>query len=404
MTPDGNVSEIRDRMPKPAKDRRTMFMIGGAVVVVLAMTISQFTGSSKPAVVSHATAETAQEKPPAQQSINQFRDQLSQQTNALAVEKTRAEAMQVQAAQVATGVPPTVQQQYGSPVSVPVAAKEGSTGFLSFRPTQPTELHQLIDAEKQALAANLEAASKPASAQGVPNLHPLSETTAGTWNQLIDERAKELAASPLNGDVTGTGAAHGKTYKLFEGTLIESVLTNRLNGSFTGPVSVLVTSPVYSHDNQHVLIPAGSRIIGEAAKVGTQGQQRLAVTFHRLIEPDGYSCSLDKFTGLNQQGETGLKDKINHHYVDLFGTSIALGLVSGLSGFGTGSALTTGGFGQYRQSVGSSIGQSSTQVLESRLTNNFPTITITEGHRVRVWIQQDIDLPAYEDHKIAGNL
>jgi len=73
-----------------------------------------------------------------------------------------------------------------------------------------------------------------------------------------------------------------------------------------------------------VLIPAGSKILGEAKKVDTFGQVRLAVTFHRLIMPDGFSVNLDQFKGLDQAGATALKDKVNNHYVKIFGASLAL--------------------------------------------------------------------------------
>lgn len=65
------------------------------------------------------------------------------------------------------------------------------------------------------------------------------------------------------------------------------------------------------------------------------GQTRLAVVFHRLIMPDGYTVDLDQFQGLNQIGETGLKDKVNHHYLQIFGASIAVGAIGGLAEAGT---------------------------------------------------------------------
>ena len=67
-------------------------------------------------------------------------------------------------------------------------------------------------------------------------------------------------------------------------------------------------------------------MLGEARKIGSSGfgqQRRLAVAFHRTIMPDGYSLDLDQFHGLDQIGEEGLKDKVNNHYMQIFGTSIA---------------------------------------------------------------------------------
>ena len=122
--------------------------------------------------------------------------------------------------------------------------------------------------------------------------------------------------------------------------MFETVLTNRLNGSYFGPVNCMVTTDVYSLDMQHLLIPQGSRILGEAKRVDTFGQERLAVFFHRIIMPDGFSVSLDQFKGLNQIGETGLSDKVNHHYLQTFGVALAIGAVAGFS-----TANATYGFG-----------------------------------------------------------
>jgi type IV secretion system protein VirB10 len=76
------------------------------------------------------------------------------------------------------------------------------------------------------------------------------------------------------------------------------------------------SSTRYRPTPQHVLIPEGTVVLGEARKIGATGtgqQRRIAVVFHRLIMPDGYSVDLDQFTGLNQIGETALKDKVNNH-------------------------------------------------------------------------------------------
>lgn len=119
---------------------------------------------------------------------------------------------------------------------------------------------------------------------------------------------------------------------IYEGTTLDTVLMNRLDGDAPGPVKVLVSTPLYSHDGQHILIPDGTVVLGEARKIGAAGfgqQRRLAVVFHRMIMPDGYSVDLDQFHGLGRIGEEGLKDKVNNHYLQIFGTSIALGVIAG---------------------------------------------------------------------------
>lgn len=211
------------------------------------------------------------------------------------------------------------------------------------------------------------------------------------------------AQEPKSGEPAELTAATGPMYRLFEGTVIDSVLTNQLNGSFAGPVEVMTTDKVWSHDRNHVLIPIGSRIIGDVKQVSTTGQERLAMVFHRLIMPDGYSVDLEKVPGLDQQGATGVKDKVDNHWKSIFGTSVALGLISGFSLYGTQGALTAGGLDQYRQGVSMSVGQSSNRVLESKL-NQMPTITIREGHPIKVWISKDLMLPAVENHRVKSDI
>ncbi|MGA2434000.1 MAG: TrbI/VirB10 family protein [Bryobacteraceae bacterium] len=197
--------------------------------------------------------------------------------------------------------------------------------------------------------------------------------------------------------------ASGKQYRLFEGTVFEAVLTNRLNGTYVGPVNCMVTTDVYSLDMQHLLIPQGSRILGEARRVDTFGQERLAVFFHRIVMPDGYSVSLDQFKGLNQIGETGLRDKVNHHYLQTFGAALAIGAVAGFSTANTTYGIGASGTDMYRQGVASSLSQSSTQILDKFL-NIMPTVTIREGHRVKVYLAGDLLVPDYRHHTMPSDI
>ena len=198
-------------------------------------------------------------------------------------------------------------------------------------------------------------------------------------------------------------SAIGQPYLVYEGSVLDTVLMNRLDGDAVGPVKVLVSNPLYSHDHQHVIIPEGTVVLGEAKKIGAAGfgqQRRMAVAFHRLIMPDGYSVDLDQFHGLDQIGEEGLKDKVNNHYLEIFGTSIALGVVAGAGEITQGGGtITASGSQAFTNGTGASVSQSATSILD-RFLQIPPTITIREGHRVKVYFTQDLLLPAYTNHTI----
>jgi len=219
----------------------------------------------------------------------------------------------------------------------------------------------------------------------------------------VDRDRKEEQRNPVAAPGGASALATGKNYVLFEGTILESVLINRLDGQFSGPVECLLSNDVYSHDRQHLLIPAGTKILGEARRVESFGQTRLAVVFHRLVMPDGFSASLDRFQGLNQIGDAGLRDQVNHHYVRLFGVSLAIGAIGAVAEAGTAGALTASGTDLMRQGFAQSMGQSSAQILD-RFLNVLPAVTIREGHRVKVYLSGDLALPDYTMHTMASNL
>jgi type IV secretory pathway VirB10-like protein len=220
------------------------------------------------------------------------------------------------------------------------------------------------------------------------------------------EKPSDRKEEPKNPAVVAAGAANaaaGKTYMLFEGTILETVLINRLDGGFAGPVECLLSTDVYSNDRQHLLIPAGSKLLGETKKVDTFGQTRLAVVFHRALMPDGYSVSLDQFKGLNQIGDTGLRDQVNNHYLRIFGVSLAIGALGAVAEGGTTGSLNASGSDLMRQGFAQGTAQSSAQILDKFL-NIMPTVTIREGHRVKVYLSGDLALPDYNNHTMPSDL
>lgn len=258
----------------------------------------------------------------------------------------------------------------------------GATGGQGPTAGQPS-IDEIADA---AVRASVKAVGAVASAAPPANL-----TTPTPVPPTADP------SQPPSDEATPPISAVGPLHRVLEGTVIDAVLTNRLDGTAAAPVNCLVTNALYSHSGQHVLIPAGARMLGETRPVQSLGETRLAVTFHRLLMPDGSTVPLDQFRGLNQIGDSGLRDKVNHHFLSTFGAAGAIGLVTGLSqllgsaGLGVSdgdrTVVIAGG-------IGNTTAQASAQVM-NRFLNRLPTITIREGHRVKVYVTSDLDLPAW---------
>jgi type IV secretory pathway VirB10-like protein len=263
-------------------------------------------------------------------------------------------------------------------------ATEANSAPQNFTPSEP----------EPAQIAKLLKEIQPISVPLIPAKKDSAETS--------DDRKEEIR-TPAAVSAGAANAAAGKNYVLFEGNILESVLINRLDGQFSGPVECLLSTNVYSNDRQHLLIPAGSKLLGETKRVDSLGQKRLAVAFHRLLMPDGFSVNLDQFKGLNQIGDTGLRDQVNNHYLRIFGVSLAIGVLGAVAEAGTGSALTASGTDLMRQGLAGSMAQSSAQILDKFL-NILPTVTIREGHRVKVYLSGDLALPDYNNHKMPSDL
>ncbi len=172
--------------------------------------------------------------------------------------------------------------------------------------------------------------------------------------------------------------------KIPEGSFLEAVLLTQLSGEFPGPVLAMVSVPLYSADRQRVLIPRGARVVGTASAVQNRDQSRLAVAFHRLLLPDGSWVDLE-FAGLNQAGESALRDQVNRRYLSTFAAAGAVGALSG---------LTLAGASPYglQAGVGQGLGGSAASMLD-RYLNRLPEITIRAGHRLRIWLTSDVLVP-----------
>lgn len=190
----------------------------------------------------------------------------------------------------------------------------------------------------------------------------------------------------------------GRLYRIFEGTVLEGVVTNHIDGGLSGPILVMLTTDYYSHDHQQLLMPQGTRLIGTVQSVGNAQQRKMFVTFHRAVCPDGFSLDFDKYLGLDQIGTTGLATKVDHGYLMAFGAAAAIGGLGGLAQIGNnGSVLSPST--EIRNGISEQSAAEGEQVLNHFL-DRLPVITLKEGSRARIYIGRDILIPSYAEHRV----
>jgi type IV secretion system protein VirB10 len=194
----------------------------------------------------------------------------------------------------------------------------------------------------------------------------------------------------------------GRFYRIFEGTVLEGVVTNHIDGGFSGPILVMLTTDYYSHDHQQLLMPQGTRLIGTVQSVGNSEQRKMFVTFHRAVCPDGFSLDFDKYIGLDPLGTTDLATKVNHGYLMAFGAAAAIGGLGGLAQIGNNSSVLDSST-QIRNGISEQTAAEGEQVLNHFL-NRLPIITLKEGSRARVYVGRDILIPSYAEHRMDPTL
>ncbi len=430
---------VENKAAKPAgllpKNTQQLVILGVAVVMVLIMWLSG--GTKRPNAAPGSVPPAARVQPPNPTTVEDFKETIQQQQAAIRQPISTSNLARLQAMGLADDVPPggAVVQPTDAGIPQPGGVLGGGSGQQAPPPPDPVkedrkkreylslfapnvaftyrkgqEAEQLIgksvDPATLPLQGQRQDSSDAQIREAEAQLRALAQPAPGNAPSAPAQQQSKPESEHPNPDASQPGAFNsfnGKRYVVFEGTVIETLLINRLNGTFPGPVNCLVTNDIYSHGRQHVLIPAGTRVLGEAKKVEAFGQQRLAGVFHRRIMPDGYSASLDQFKGLDQVGETALRDKVNNHYLQIFGASLAVGILGGIAETGTGNRFTNSPLDQARAGFGANLANSSMQILD-RFLNVLPTVVIREGGRVKVYLSGDLLVPDYAQHSMDPNL
>lgn len=168
-----------------------------------------------------------------------------------------------------------------------------------------------------------------------------------------------------------------------QGTIIPAVLETAINSDLPGYARALVSRDVRSFEGSRVLVPRGSRLIGQYKSALQAGQSRALVVWNRLLRPDGTSIQLGS-PATDDVGETGLAGKVSSHFFQRFGSAILLSVIDGLAGAigGSGNTVVLG-------SVGGSSGAAGV-ALQNQIKIS-PTVRVMQGTPIQVFAARDLD-------------
>ncbi|MDP1616300.1 MAG: TrbI/VirB10 family protein [Phenylobacterium sp.] len=298
---------------------------------------------------------------------------------------------------------------------------EGAPGGLPAGAPPPPPPQAQVDpvvqaAREQALAARTSGpffGGPPSAAAAAPSadLAALSRPIAASAGAAGESAAAEV--QPANGQAAKRQfAANARTddyltnplqpalspWEVKAGSIISAALVTAINSDLPGQVIAQVTEPVYDHrTGRTVLIPQGSRLIGQYDSQIAYGQNRALIAWNRIIMPDGRSINIGSMAGADLSGAAGLQDKTDGHFGQL-----ARGVIlSTLFSVGAAAAQDAGNRSSGAlvvNSAASGVSNSAQQVgqqITGRDLNRQPTLRVRAGWPVRVLVSKDMILAPY---------
>ncbi|NKM65666.1 conjugal transfer protein TraI [Rhizobium leguminosarum bv. viciae] len=182
-------------------------------------------------------------------------------------------------------------------------------------------------------------------------------------------------------------------YVVQAGTVIPAALITGIKSDLPGQITAQVTEHVYdTPTGTHLLIPQGSRLIGQYDSQVAFGQSRVLLIWDRIIMPNGTSIVLERLQGSDPQGFAGLEDEVDHHWGQLFRAAV----LSTLLGIGT--ELSTDDESEIAQAIRESAQDSASDIGQQIVRRNLniqPTLTIRPGFPVRVIVNRDLVMQPY---------
>jgi type IV secretory pathway VirB10-like protein len=188
-------------------------------------------------------------------------------------------------------------------------------------------------------------------------------------------------------------AAPASPYTLQAGAVIAAALITGIHSDLPGQITAQVTENIYdSPTGRILLVPQGTRVIGQYNNSVQFGQSRVLLVWNRLIFPNGRSIVLERQPGADAEGYAGLRDGVDYHWWEL---AKAAGLSTLLS---VGAELATNDDDRLIQAIRNggqdTINDAGQQIVRRQL-NIAPTLTIRPGFPVRVIVTRDLVLEPY---------
>lgn len=180
---------------------------------------------------------------------------------------------------------------------------------------------------------------------------------------------------------------------VLQGELLHAVLETAVNSDLPGMVRAIVSEPVYAYQGEAVLIPQGSRLVGQYASLAGNGSatDRVYIMWNRVITPKGLSIMINS-PSTDQIGQSGLgADSVDTHFWKIFASSTLLSIIgAGTANLGVSGQDQPNSADAYQQAVAQSFQMAAGNTLKRNMSIK-PTLHIHQGARIKVFVAKDVD-------------
>ena len=190
----------------------------------------------------------------------------------------------------------------------------------------------------------------------------------------------------IAGTRSRAGTLANRSTTVAQGTLIPAVMETAFNSARPGLARAIVSRDVRGFDGTRVLIPRGSRLVGEYRSDAQPGQRRALVNWLRLIRPDGATIQIAS-PSTDTLGRGGIRANVNSHFFERFAGSllrsvIDVGLTVAAGAANAPVVLLPGG-------IGGSLPATQPRDIP-------PTLTVRQGTSISVFVARDLDFTGVE--------
>ncbi|AJP74149.1 TrbI/VirB10 family protein [Sphingomonas hengshuiensis] len=201
-------------------------------------------------------------------------------------------------------------------------------------------------------------------------------------------REEDAPGGKIAGGRVGAGMLASRSLTVPQGTLIPAVLETGLDSTLAGLARAVVSSDIRGFDGTKILIPRGSRLIGEYSANADNGQNRMLVNWIRLIRPDGATIAIGS-PSADTMGRGGIRARVNTHFLERFSGAILQ------------SALDIGVNFASRSSNSPVIVAlpGTTGAIRQTVTPNDvrPTLKVNPATSISVFVARDLDFSGVEN-------